>query len=453
MTSKYESELLFDLMKRDGGNPSSNVLPYESELIEFYINQVIGAYPKLQDYQAEWLNYKLNYFIPSDFPYESVSNVTNASFQNVVPYAYKSAILKGSTKYRDIDTGEFLETFEEGRNLELVSVETPVLTTVGKNLFTESLLDNPSKKIIDGEEYFICRGSTTTNSSFIIDGNKIDNKKQVTFSFDVINPNNATWCNAYIEYSDFQHATIKGIISSDRVSITSSAGKTISRIAFTAETGKEVYIKNIQLEHNSEPTTYEPYKSNILSTPSDLELRGIGDVKDELDLITGELTERICEVLLDGSENWRLIGFQCDWVKIDNMLDPTTNKSQISNLLPFTPYVLLSSKDYEWFNLSHTGSVNLKIAKSRLSSPDVDGLKTFLADNNLLIQYKLKTEVVKTVELSSVNEKGEHVKFTPIEGTMYAYTSSQTIQPLMDMSVPVEATIQNLNAFANMKEE
>jgi hypothetical protein len=47
----------------------------------------------------------------------------------------KSAILKGSTKYRDIDTGEFLETFEEGRNLELVSVKMPVLMTTGKNLF------------------------------------------------------------------------------------------------------------------------------------------------------------------------------------------------------------------------------------------------------------------------------------------------------------------------------
>ena len=48
----------------------------------------------------------------------------------------KSAILSGNTGYRDIDTGEILETFEEGRNLELVSVKMPVLTTTGgKNLF------------------------------------------------------------------------------------------------------------------------------------------------------------------------------------------------------------------------------------------------------------------------------------------------------------------------------
>ena len=35
------------------------------------------------------------------------------------------------------------------------------------------------------------------------------------------------------------------------------------------------------------------------------ELRGIGDVKDEFDLQTGKLTQRIGEVVLDGSEEWK----------------------------------------------------------------------------------------------------------------------------------------------------
>ena len=66
MTLKYESEILFDLMKRDGVSSSSNVLPYESELKEKYLNQIIGAYPKLQDYRAEWLYYNLYHYIPFD---------------------------------------------------------------------------------------------------------------------------------------------------------------------------------------------------------------------------------------------------------------------------------------------------------------------------------------------------------------------------------------------------
>ena len=54
---RYESEILYDLMKRDGLlNPPQNNLPYESELKEKYVNDVVGAYPKRQDYRAEWLN-------------------------------------------------------------------------------------------------------------------------------------------------------------------------------------------------------------------------------------------------------------------------------------------------------------------------------------------------------------------------------------------------------------
>ena len=110
MTLKYESEVLFDLMKRDGDDAPSNVLPYESELKEKYLNQVVGAYPKLQDYRAEWLNYNLCQHLPSEFPVELVANVTSASFNNVVPYAYTSASLKGNTLVNALTTTSLSET-------------------------------------------------------------------------------------------------------------------------------------------------------------------------------------------------------------------------------------------------------------------------------------------------------------------------------------------------------
>ena len=61
--------------------------------------------------------------------------------ENVLDGAFESCVLKGKTKYRDIDTGEILETFEEGRNLELITVRMPILHTVGKNLFDGKLED------------------------------------------------------------------------------------------------------------------------------------------------------------------------------------------------------------------------------------------------------------------------------------------------------------------------
>lgn len=59
-----------------------------------------------------------------------------------------------------------------------------------------------------------------------------------------------------------------------------------------------VTVKNIQLELGSTATSYEPHKSNILTVNEDVTLRSNGSVYDELDLLTGKLTQRIDE---DGS--------------------------------------------------------------------------------------------------------------------------------------------------------
>ena len=100
---KYESEIINDILEQRGHEMST--LHYESECIEAWINEVKGAYPKLCDYESEWLNYIMENPI-GEFPYETITDVTDATVNNVVPLAYKSAILKGNTGYRDIDTGE-----------------------------------------------------------------------------------------------------------------------------------------------------------------------------------------------------------------------------------------------------------------------------------------------------------------------------------------------------------
>ena len=65
-------------------------------------------------------------------------------------------------------------------------------------------------------------------------------------------------------------------------------------------------FSNIQIEQDiiSTSTSYEPYKSNILTVDEDVILRGIGEVKDELNLLTGELTQRIeTRVYQEGDES------------------------------------------------------------------------------------------------------------------------------------------------------
>ena len=73
-----------------------------------------------------------------------------------------------------------------------------------------------------------------------------------------------TWCQNH-EGRKFAHLTIPNIGS--------LSGTTDYR-------GKQLILSNIQIEEGSTSTTYEPYKSNILTVNEDIELRGIGDVQD-----------------------------------------------------------------------------------------------------------------------------------------------------------------------------
>ena len=52
---KYESELLSEIIANRGHQKSS--IHYESECKESFIEECKGGYPKLCDYESEWLNY------------------------------------------------------------------------------------------------------------------------------------------------------------------------------------------------------------------------------------------------------------------------------------------------------------------------------------------------------------------------------------------------------------
>ena len=62
-----------------------------------------------------------------------------------------------------------------------------------------------------------------------------------------------------------------------------------------------VLTQSIQVEQGSIATPYEPYKSNILTTPEEVVLREVNGVRDTLNLMTGEYVQRIGEVVLDGT--------------------------------------------------------------------------------------------------------------------------------------------------------
>ena len=437
---KYQSELIKEIVDSRGHEMSS--LHYESECIETWIEETKGAYPKLCDYESEWLNYIIEN--PNGvFPYVTITDVTNATVNHVVPYAYKSAILSGNTCYRDIDTGEILESFEEDRNLELVSVKMPVLTTTGKNLFDGKL----EKGVIDGNT-----GTLSPNDAFVRSVNFI--KVQPNKTYVISEKDDSTNFRVYEYDGNFNY-------------IGYLATKTFTTSSNTSYIKFRTYPKNndddvssldfkFMLETGNTITPYEPYKTNILSTSEDVVLRKVGEVEDTLDLVTGELIQRIFkETIIDYSKT-SLYDLSDTFIKVRIPLSTSakidtlgciiaenvpTHDNHVASLEKFG----ISNKLGLYNNDYHV--VYFVIEKEKLQEATLNGIKTYLTQNPITVLYQLATESIKTVDLTVKDENNQPTTFKPIEGTMHIQTDGQPLKPLLVMEIPVEAITQNLTSF------
>ena len=166
---------------------------------------------------------------------------------------------------------------------------------------------------------------------------------------------------------------------------------------------------------------YQPLESNTLTTPEDITLRAVGNVRDELDCVTGEVTQRIGEVVLDGSENWsrdavnqnvqtNTMMFQVNLADMktlpesENLLDTVLKCDKMS----------VKSSDYLWTNGVEGVSkglrlktVRIRISKNKLSTQDINGLKQYLQSNPITVQYELETPTNKTINLSINNQDNQ----------------------------------------------
>lgn len=188
----------------------------------------------------------------------------------------------------------------------------------------------------------------------------------------------------------------------------------------------------------------EPYKSNILTVNEPVELRGIGDVQDTLDLMTGELTERIGEVVLNGSESWSVLK------ESDNAMTfrmsfpnfPNYDKMLCSVLKTQNPYL---NPDDEGIWHNNSGRLLLTLLKTKV--PNVDSLKTYLAENNITFHHQLAESVIKTVDLIP---SGTHPSTTPYcWENGHIQLSSSGLLPNLEYSV-VTSRAGQINQNATM---
>ena len=219
---------------------------------------------------------------------------------------------------------------------------------------------------------------------------------------------------------------------------------------------------NIQLTEGATVYPYEPYKSNILSfnqkDDKTIVLRSLPNgVCDTLNVETGEYVQRIGEVVLDGSDNSEIVyTYNGDiatntvrwYVKINsnpikNVADESNVNNAICDKLVYAQ-IYPDNRDYEAFFVANSNNrLFFRTEKSKLSSLDIAGIKRYLSQNPITVQYELATPIVTTID---------------VQGFPYAYTNGyvqlssgsieQSLTPTVEYSV---ATNRNGQIRTNQK--
>ena len=363
--------------------------------------------------------YKFGITVFGNHPTNNGEQIAKISVRNAIWLNLTETF--GSGTEPDKDTCDSIPYFEG-----MQSVKMPVLTTTGNNLFDGELeygdIDNitgettkhsarsRSKdfiKTIPSASYFMYSDFPSDSTSKGIYVYQYDsNKKYIGFL-----SNGANVLNEKFTVADNCHF----------IKIRTTA---VSTLAF-----------NIGVMSDGE--TYEPYKSNILTTPEDLTLRGIGDVKDTLDCLTGEVVQKFTTKTYNGSENWILHTASSNLVNclhfFVNENDMKKNGKAISPQIKTLNYS--EYKDDEYISIGGSQHLHYKVDKNKLTSQDVNGFKQWLSQNPFTVQYQLATESVKTVDLTTVDQDGQPTKLKTFNDITHVEIKADNLIPSVDVEV------------------
>ena len=430
---KYEADIIKEIVDSRGHTKTS--IHYQSECVEEWVKEAEGAYPKLCDYQSEWLNY-IDENPIGNFPYVTLTDVTNATVENVVPYDYKRASLTGQTLVN-------ISKFES--NIERTSTGT-----------SQSIRSNDVTMLKTSTTYTFIYWIESTSDTSVSNITTLDGTDTQMFERKILQSNGNLESNFILKFSQTSR-DFTGYYGLKFTSLNGSVKLVKSVILEGDYTNTDIpYFEGTQSVKMPVLTTSneDGTKSIILSTPSDLELRGIGEVRDELNCLTGEDVQRVSEFIID--ENTTITKY----TDIEGFNTTGYNVKHPTNFVPSTTNFICNSlqkSTYEKIqpNMSPVDeegiAVNSGYIKFRVSNEkgdNVEDFKKYLGVNPIKLIIPLVEESIKTVDLTVVNQDGESLsKIKPIEGIMHLSTSGETVKPLFNGDIPVEAITQNLASF------
>ena len=198
---------------------------------------------------------------------------------------------------------------------------------------------------------------------------------------------------------------------------------------FNATTSR-IVIKNIQIVETSMITDeILPCQNTTLTTYPQVTLHSIGDIKDEWDVVGETVTRRIGEIVFDGDTtkhsyyladnaptNENYINYRCVMsydicqprAYNDNWISDFPKGSNNPNTWNNTDYV-----GGNWYGSQDQKHVFLvKMLKTSLPSPDLEGVLNYLHNNPIEIIYELQTPITESVRITPPNPQTSTASIT-----------------------------------------
>ena len=329
-----------------------------------------------------------------------------------------------SVKINVIEYEEYMNDFDIPYFEGMQSVKMPVLTTTGKNLF-DSELEVGGLDSINGGNYDEQKDRIRTKSYIKV-------KPNTSYILSRTNYKD-TWAVRYYD-ENYNHISPHLYNNLSEMEIKTGANVHYIRIVDLTNDLSNLY----QVEEGKVATEYEPFKSNILTVNEEVELRGIGDVQDKLDCLTGEVTESIGEIVLDGTQYMASDGYGV-YIQVDDVkrfLD-YTDKIACDKLPVIPAYQELKNVENGISGFSNSGAYlgqNWLYVKIN-NSVNTDEVKEWLTQNPITVQYELATESVKTVDLTVVDQDNQPTQLGTFENVTHVSLEAENLIPEVEMEV------------------
>lgn len=437
---KYESD---EVYKHVRGETTPQIPVYYSEILYDLIQEAKPNYPQLSDYEKEWVHFSMNDYNagePVDLEYQTIENVSEATVYNSIPYYYKSAILKGQT-LKNLCPQKTAEC--SGNNWKFTTIILDsVLFKANSTYYFDVICSNTNDIVANIEKiwFVIVRNNSNTTIA------KTNSSTTFTIPSDYNNTTDVVQIRIHCSAGNSATNTI----TCDNMMIFDYYDGIELKTFPYVEYGVHSVIMPFLRTSNEDGT-----KTNTVTCNEDVTLRGIGDDKDELNLLTGELIQRIEEVVIDGStisltNNTSYMSEDSTAVITSALPSISLNKTIMCNNLP--TYVagnsIWNKNSGVTTGVSFVSNIwgfciRLPHSVTGVTTEDTETtvkqkFKTYLHSNPLTIHYPLGTESINTVALSHIPK--------PYEGTTHLESNA-----LIYLECPVvstgEQTLYEINSL------